>query len=541
MATRDELVAVAGERYRRSVRRERGRILDEFTALTGFHRKHAMRLLRSSARSDRNGARPQRRIYGEAVRETLIILWETSDRVCGKRLRPLVPILIESMERAGHLQLAPEVRAGLLAMSAATIDRALAAMKGEAGQKKRRRSASSSAIRRSIPVRTFSDWDDPPPGFMEADLVSHSGPLPAGSFAQTLTLTDIATGWTECAPLLVREQTLLIEVLKRMRGVMPFPLLGFDTDNDSVFMNETVKDYCLSENLVFTRCRPYRKNDQAWVEQKNGAVVRRAVGYRRYEGIEAAALLAQLYSTLRLFVNFFQPSFKLAEKTRDGAKVRKRYHLPATPYQRLLADPRVTDEIRRGAGDVYATLDPVLLLQEIRSSQRRLAELADKILAAESAAPDAAAIDQFLAGLRTAWREGDARPTSQPKPKAKRGRRRPDPLVAVTTELRTWFEAEPWRTARQLLEKLQENRPGAYPEKLLRTLQRRVKVWRRERANDLVFGAGSRAGLNTGAASLPDGDSESMERAAAVDKQPACADSDGRSGGLLIHSRSGAN
>ena len=541
MATRDELVAVAGERYRRSVRRERGRILDEFTALTGFHRKHAMRLLRSSARSDRNGARPQRRIYGEAVRETLIILWETSDRVCGKRLRPLVPILIESMERAGHLQLAPEVRAGLLAMSAATIDRALAAMKGEAGQKKRRRSASSSAIRRSIPVRTFSDWDDPPPGFMEADLVSHSGPLPAGSFAQTLTLTDIATGWTECAPLLVREQTLLIEVLKRMRGVMPFPLLGFDTDNDSVFMNETVKDYCLSENLVFTRCRPYRKNDQAWVEQKNGAVVRRAVGYRRYEGIEAAALLAQLYSTLRLFVNFFQPSFKLAEKTRDGAKVRKRYHLPATPYQRLLADPRVTDEIRRGAGDVYATLDPVLLLQEIRSSQRRLAELADKILALEFAAPDAAAIDQFLAGLRTAWREGDARPTSQPKPKAKRGRRRPDPLVAVTTELRTRFEAEPWRTARQLLEKLQENRPGAYPEKLLRTLQRRVKVWRRERANDLVFGAGSRAGLNTGAASLPDGDSESMERAAAVDKQPACADSDGRSGGLLIHSRSGAN
>jgi hypothetical protein len=404
----------------------------------------------------------------------------------------------------------------LLAVSAATIDRALAGMKGEAGQKKRRRSASSAAMRRSIPVRTYSDWDDPPPGFMEADLVSHSGPVPAGSFAQTLTLTDIATGWTECAPLLVREQTLLIEVLKRMREVMPFPLLGFDTDNDSVFMNETVKDYCLSENLVFTRCRPYRKNDQAWVEQKNGAVVRRTVGYRRFEGIEATALLAQLYSTLRLFVNFFQPSFKLAEKTRDGPKVRKRYHPPATPYQRLLADPRVTTEIRHRAGEVYATLDPVLLLHEIRSSQRRLAELADKIAAAESVAPDAAAIDQFLAGLRTAWREGEVRPTSQPKSKAKRGRRRPDPLVAVTTELRTWFEAEPWRTARQLLEKLQENQPGVYPEKLLRTLQRRVKVWRRQRANDLVFGTGP----NT-AASLSDGNSKTMERAIAMDKQPA--------------------
>jgi hypothetical protein len=215
-----------------------------------------------------------------------------------------------------------------------------------------------------------------------------------------------------------------------------------------------------------------------------------------------------------LFVNFFQPSFKLAEKTRDGAKVRKRYHRPATPYQRLLADPRVTDEIRHRAGEVYATLDPVLLLQEIRSSQRRLADLADKIPAAESAAPGAAAIDQFLAGLSTAWREGDVRPTSQPKPKAKRGRRRPDPLVEVTTELRAWFEVEPWRTARQLLEKLQENRPGVYPEKLLRTLQRRVKVWRRERANDLVFGGGSRAGLNTGAASFPDGNSATMERAA---------------------------
>jgi hypothetical protein len=186
-------------------------------------------------------------------------------RVCGKRLRPLISILVESMERTGHLTLASEVRAGLLAMSAATIDRALTSIKGDEGGRRRRRSPPSAAIRRSVPVRTFSDWDDPAPGFMEADLVSHSGPVPAGSFVQTLTLTDIATGWTECAPLLVREQTLLVEVLKGMRAVMPFPLLGFDTDNDSVFMNQTVRDYCSAEQLVFTRCRPYRKNDQAWV------------------------------------------------------------------------------------------------------------------------------------------------------------------------------------------------------------------------------------------------------------------------------------
>ena len=243
------------------------------------------------------------------------MIWEASDRVCGKRLRPLVPILVEAMEQHGHLQLTPEVRSSLLAMSAATIDRALHDVREPGGGRKRRHAPPSAAIRRSVAVRTFDGWDNPPPGFVEADLVAHSGPTAKGSFVQTLTLTDIATGWTECAPLLVREQKLLTEVLSEMRERMPFPLLGFDTDNDSVFMNETVKTYCEEAGLVFTRCRPYRKNDQAWVEQKNGAVVRRAVGYRRYEGLEAAAALARLYTALRLFVNFFQPSFKLAAKS----------------------------------------------------------------------------------------------------------------------------------------------------------------------------------------------------------------------------------
>ena len=169
------------------------------------------------------------------------MIWEASDRICGKRLRPLVPILVEAMERHGHLQLAPEVRTGLLAMSAATIDRALREAREPGARSRRRHAPPSAAIRRSVPVRTFDGWDDPPPGFVEADLVAHSGPAAKGSFVQTLTLTDIATGWTECAPLLVREQRLLTEVLSEMRKRLPFPLLGFDTDNDSVFMNETVK------------------------------------------------------------------------------------------------------------------------------------------------------------------------------------------------------------------------------------------------------------------------------------------------------------
>jgi len=294
MATRDELVAAVIERYRSGGRNEKGRILDEFVAVTGFHRKHAMRVLRGGQAQRRSALRPERRRYDDAARDALVVIWEASDRLCGKRLKPLAPVLVEAMERHGHLQLAPEIRMRLLAMSAATMDRALRELREHAGGGTRRRTAPSSAVRRSVPVRTFSDWQDPPPGFVEADLVAHSGPAASGSFVQTLVLTDVATGWTECAPLLVREQRLLSEVLTEPRKLLPFDLLGFDTDNDSVFMNETVRDYCRASGIEFTRCRPYRKNDQAFVEQKNGAVVRRIVGYRRYEGLEAAALVAKL-------------------------------------------------------------------------------------------------------------------------------------------------------------------------------------------------------------------------------------------------------
>jgi len=487
VATRHELLAALVGRYAASSREQRGRILDEFTAVSGLHRKHAMRLLRAGRPQGRTGARPERRLYKEAVREALIVLWEASDRVCGKRLRALVPILVEAMERHGHLQLAPDVRAGLLRMSAATMDRALGEARGAGG--KRRHAPPSIAIRRSIPVRTFAGWDDPAPGFVEADLVAHSGPVTKGSFVQTLTLTDIATGWTECAPLLMREQKLLTEVLSELRQHMPFPLLGFDTDNDSVFMNETVKTYCAEAGLEFTRCRPYRKNDQAWVEQKNGAVVRRMVGYRRYEGVEAAAALGRLYAAVRLFVNFFQPSFKLARKVRDGAKVSKTYHPPATPYQRLLADARTSEEVRQRVTATYATLDPVQLLQIIRGLQQELVALADRPAGGEASAPTSATLEQFLSGLRTAWQGGEVRPTNKPKEKAPRGRRRPDPLVTVTALLHEWFEAEPWRTSRELFERLQQECPGQFPDGQLRTLQRRVKVWRHDLAQQMVLGA----------------------------------------------------
>ena len=190
-------------------------------------------------------------------------------------------------------------------------------------------------------------------------------------------------------------------------------------------------------------------------------------------------------------MNHFQPSFRLADKARDGAKVRKRYHPPATPYQRLLAEPRTSADVRQRAEAVHATLDPVRLLREVRAAQQRLVEIADSMAGGEGAPPTGPTLEQFLSGLRTAWRDGEVRPTARAKEKAKRGRRRPDPLVSVTALLHSWHEAEPWRTGRELLERLQAEQPGLHPAGLLRTLQRRLKEWRREVAHKLVFGTAS--------------------------------------------------
>jgi hypothetical protein len=486
MATRDELLVALAARYGKASRADKARILAEFVALTGYHRKHAARLLRGGGKADRSVSRPRRRRYDDAVREALIMLWEASDRICGKRLKPLIPMLVVAMERHGHLALDPEVRERLEAISAATIDRILAPVRQEPGGRGRRRRSPLSEIRRAVPIRTYADWNDPPPGFFEADLVSHSGPLTSGSFAQTLVLTDIASGWTECAPLLFREQQLLVEVLTVLRGVMPLPILGFDTDNDTVFINETLKTWCEAAGVAFTRSRPYRKNDQAHIEQKNGAVVRRMVGYRRFEGLAATEALANLYRPMRLFVNFFQPSFQLAEKVRDGALIRKRYHAPLTPHQRLVADPRTPEVLRTTLDNQYATLDPVSLLRDIRAAQRALIQIADTVPVISTGVPP---LEAFLESLKVAWRSTDeVRPTAQPGPSKPRYRTVPDPLEAVTETLKAWFEADPGVTGRQLLDRLQVAHPGSYPDYLVRTVQRRLKIWRRESARALVIG-----------------------------------------------------
>ena len=264
MATRKELVDALRVRYGGATLDERIKILDEFVALTGYHRKHAIRVLRDEVKEPGGARRARNWLYDEAVRQALTMLWETADRVCGKRLKALIPVLVDAMERHGHLDMDPVIRSKVLQVSAATIDRMLAAARLHIDGQRKRRKGVGSAIRRSIPVRTFSDWRDPPPGFFEIDMVEHcSGPKTDGDYVHTLTMTDIATGWTECVAMRMREQMLIVGAFDQVANELPFAMLGVDSDNDSAFMSQSVFDYCKAHGLVQTRSRAYKKNDQA--------------------------------------------------------------------------------------------------------------------------------------------------------------------------------------------------------------------------------------------------------------------------------------
>jgi hypothetical protein len=495
VATRRELIEAVAVRYRAAGRNGKKEILDEFVKVTGFHRKHAIRALKQSLKQEKREPRERGRIYDEAVRQALTIVWEAADRICGKRLRQVIAGLIDAMERHGHLRLDAPVRESLLSMSAATMDRLLKTVRDSAKQG-RRRPGISTPLRKSIAVRTFGDWNDPPPGFFEMDMVVHCGKSTVGSYVHSLVLTDIASGWTEAIAMVVREQTLVTESVSAVRTKLPFTVRGLDVDNDSAFINDTLVSYCLDNKIELTRCRPYKKNDQAWIEQKNGAVVRRMVGYGRLEGAQTAAVLNRLFTSARLFVNFFQPSFKLLSKTREGAKVIKKYHPPATPCERLLARNDVSNECKDELRRTLASLDPVRLLSEIREAQRVLAQL--EVGAANADTPQPAPeLSGFVASLSTAWRDGEVRPTHRKRASGPRTwRTRADPFESVWPQVQQWLKEDPDAIAKDLFARLQESMPGAFPPGQLRTLQRRVKQWRSEIARQLLFGLDSEAEMD---------------------------------------------
>ena len=490
---KQELLSTIRDRYRESSKKDKSRILDEFIAVTGHHRKHGIRLL---GQSDESGDKPptvmSRRIYDEAVREAAITIWEAADRICGKRLKAALPHLVESMERHGHLDLDPEVRARLLLASAATLDRLLKPIRPTAGSRLRRRRRQSMSKR--IPVRTYNDWNRPPPGFLEIDLVAHCGGSLSGSFVHSLVATDICTGWTEAVPLLAREQFLVVEGLEAIGQQLPFPVRGIDSDNDSVFINETLVQYCADRGIEFTRSRAYRSNDQAWIEQKNGSVVRRFVGHDRYSGQVAGQTMAYLYGALRLYVNYFQPSFKLIDKTRDGSTTVKHYSQPATPCDRLIQHDATGAELKTVLNEYRAGLDPVLLLHTIREAQSALVATTSPEV---RETPAGETLERFLAKLLSLWRQGEVRPTHAARVRAPRHwRTRKDPFEGVWAEVRVWLQVEPDATGKALMARLQSKHPDRFTAAQLRTMQRRVKEWRGIMAKNLVYassGVGSAA------------------------------------------------
>ena len=427
VATRTELLGAIRSRYTEASKKDKSRMLDEFVAIAGCHRKYAVRLLgKCEDVVDRTVPNGQR-IYDEAVRQALIVVWEASDRICGKRLKAALPSMVESLERHGHLNLDHDVRKRLFSASAPTIDRLLRPVREKAGSRRRRKLKRKLGSR--VPIRTFMDWNEPEPGYLEIDLVVHCGGMMSGSFINSLVVTDVCSGWTEAIPLLAREQSLVVEGLEAISRVFPVPVRGIDSDNDSVFINETLVQYCTDKGIEFTRSRAYRKNDQAWIEQKNGSVIRRFVGHECYSGPMAGQTMAHLYGAMRLYVNHFQPSFQLLDKSRNGGRVKKRYKKPATPCDRLLERDDVSEETKLRLEDSRARLDPLSLLHTIREAQSALVA----VNATDSAnAPNSESLERFLSRLPDLWRQGEARPTHVGKTRVPHTwRTRPDPFEGV--------------------------------------------------------------------------------------------------------------
>jgi hypothetical protein len=477
-----ELLAQVAPRYQQASHSQKSVILDEFVAVTGYARKYAIRLLtRPPLPAPAQIRRPRSPTYGAAVQAALEIAWAAANFISARRLVPFLPTLVPVLEQHNHLHLPPDVRTQLLALSPATADRLLRRARKAGEPHGKSTTKAGTLLKRQIPVRTFADWNDAAPGFVEADLVAHCGEHTEGAFLCTLVLTDIATGWVECQALLYRSSDQVIQGLTRAQQLIPFPLHGLDTDNGGEFINNELLAFCEQAQLTFTRGRAYRKNDQCYVEQKNGAVVRQFVGYDRFEGEQAYRQLIELYRALRLYVNFFQPSLKLEEKTQEQGRTRRRYLPAKTPFERLCSADLLAPESRLRLDAIFAALDPVRLLRQIGQLQEALWSHA--VANKPNAEPSPSMRFLFDALLEApaaaSSLQRQKRPYHRKQPEVPRWwRTHLDPFAKVWTEVESWLEQQPDLTGVAVFKRLQSQYPDTFPDGQLRTLQRRVARWR---------------------------------------------------------------
>jgi len=497
LQSRQEFLETIRIKYQKSRFTEKSKILDGFISATGYGRKYAIGILnaKSSSIKARPVIRGRRAIYGEDVKNALFTIWHAANQICSKRLIPFLPELIEVLERNGHLSLPTEIKQQLLTISTSTMDRLLSKER-QNNPKSISTTAPGSLLKHQIKVKTFADWNDIRPGFFECDLVAHCGGSLDGSFLNTLTMVDVASGWLELVALLYKSSAHIIAGMKLVSTVIPFPLLGVDTDNGSEFINYELLRYCEEHQLTFTRSRAYRKNDQAHVEEKNGSVVRRVVGYERYEGEAAYQALIKLYSVLRLYINFFQPSLKLIAKTREGSKTIKKYDTARTPFQRLIQSDLLSEQSKIKLQQKYLALDPVHLLEKVTEYQKEFFTFA-------GVRPNEVKLPPKLIGIKinledkcqpitTADSHELSTQISQPKrcssnikkPRKKLPlrtyRTRKDPFADVWDSISVKLSLNPHQTSKMILIELIEKSPETYNLSMLRTLARRVEDWRRQ-------------------------------------------------------------
>ena len=534
--SRKEVLFYTKKRYAVAKPKEKSKIIDEFVSVTGYLRKYAIHLLNKKDSLEQYGGghvkgtiiKRNKKKYDESLKAPLLTIWYAANQICSKRLVPFIPDLLVVLERFNHIALPADIRTKLLQISPATVDRLLKTQKQE-GKKGMSTTRSGSLLKKQIKVRTFADWNDVIPGFFEGDLVAHCGDRVDGAFLNTLVLTDIASSWTEFFPIIKKGSENVISSLEVLQQILPFPLLGLDTDNGSEFINYALLDFCRIHKITFTRSRAYKKNDQAHVEEKNGSIVRKLIGYDRFEGLDAYNALSELYATLRLYINFFQPSLKLKSKIRDGAKVTKKYDKAKTPYQRLLISINISEEIKIKLRTQYEQLDPILLLKNLQLLQDKFWKYAwkepiqsastnineDSLIPKTTTNPihessTIAPIIQVMSipnikashititnhkvnidpKLNNELLEKEApkinkrlyRYTKKPRKQLapRTWRTRPDPFENVLSKLRFQLVLNPARTAKGLLEDLIKDSPDKFNLGNLRTLQRKISQWRKE-------------------------------------------------------------